>query len=387
MVNMNRLVVLLCAALGILAEVHSQEFPTIQPQRQAIVLDIIRGKIFGAELGMDLAAVRSALAENEITDIEIVSYTERFVLQSIKAPGVIFNFRGNKELNDIYIDNPDVVLANGLKLGKPIKDFDAGLGQPVSTKRLRSGAGVTFVYAINEFDLAVTVLDEKLNIANTVALRKRSLPATHTPDPLEDLVTLTPQYPKPLFIGMPIPAVQIPNLEKPDPSALKDRLTLRVPRGSTNVALNKKVTSSDPLPIIGSLDLITDGDADGSDGCYVEIAPGRQWVQIDLGADYDIWKILIWHYHKQAVVFFNVIVQVSNDPTFKTGVTTLFNNDFDNKNGFGKGRDKNYIETNHGRLIDGKGTRARYVRLWSFGNSADEMNRYIEVQVFGTIAE
>lgn len=384
---MNRLAVLLFTIFGIVISVHSQDTPQTRPQKQAIALDIIRGKVLGAQLGMDLAAVRGALAANEITDLEIVSYTERFVLQAIKAPGIIFNFRGNKELNDIYIDNPDLVLANGLKLGQPIKDFDAGLGHPVSTKRLRFRTGTEFVYAINDFDLAVVVLDDKPNIANAVALRKRFLPATHSPDLSEDFVSLTPQYPKPMFVGMPIPAVQIPNLEKPDPDALKNRLTLRVPRGSTNVAVHKKVTSSDPLPIIGTLDLITDGDADGSDGCYVEIAPGLQWVQIDLGADYDIWKILLWHYHKQAVVVFNVIVQVSNDPTFKTGVTTLFNNDFDNKSGFGKGKDMNYVETNHGRIIDGKGTKARYVRLWSFGNSADEMNRYIEVQVFGTKPE
>ena len=113
----------------------------------------------------------------------------------------------------------------------------------------------------------------------------------------------------------------------------------------------------------------------------------RLQVQIDLGADYDIWKVLLWHFHKQSVVFFNVVVQISDDPDFKKDVTTIFNNDIENKNGLGKGTDMNYVETNHGRLIDGKGTKGRYLRLYSNGNSADEMNRYIEVQVYGTAAK
>jgi hypothetical protein len=207
--------------------------------------------------------------------------------------------------------------------------------------------------------------------------------------PAGDLVDITPEYPKPLFVGTPPPAVKIDNLEKADPENAKKMETFKVPKGTTNVAKGKKVTSSDPLPIIGSLDLVTDGDADGADGCYVELAPGIQWVQIDLEKEYNIWKILLWHFHKQSVVFFNVVVQVSDDPQFKdkSKITTIFNNDIEDKNKLGKGNDKNYVETNHGRLIDAKGVKGRYVRLYSNGNSADEMNRYIEVQVYGTEAK
>jgi len=205
--------------------------------------------------------------------------------------------------------------------------------------------------------------------------------------PAGDLVDITPEYPKPLFVGTPPPAVAIPNLEKADPENAKKMETFKVPKGTTNVAKGKKVTSSDPLPIIGTLDLVTDGDADGADGCYVELAPGLQWVQIDLEKEYNIWKVLLWHFHKQSVVFFNVVVQVSDDPTFKKDVTTIFNNDIDDKNKLGKGKDMNYVETNHGRLIDGKGVKGRYIRCYSNGNSADEMNRYIDVQVYATDAK
>ena len=205
--------------------------------------------------------------------------------------------------------------------------------------------------------------------------------------PAGDLVDITPVYPKALFVGTPIPTGDVPNLEKPDPEAVKKRLTLHVPKGTENVAKGKKVTSSDPLPIIGTLDLVTDGDADGADGNYVELSPGLQWVQIDLGADYDVWKILLWHFHKATAIYFKSIVQISDDPEFKTGVTTLFNNDKDNANKLGAGKDMNYIETNHGRLIEGNGTKGRYVRCYSNGNSANEMNHYIEVQVYGTPAK
>ena len=191
---------------------------------------------------------------------------------------------------------------------------------------------------------------------------------------------IKPDFPKPMFIGTPIPAGDIPNLE----SASKPVLEFPAPKGTTNLAKGKTVTSSDPAPIIGDLTLVTDGDADGADGSFVELAPGHQWVQIDLGAAATIHKILAWHYHKNSVVYFDVNVQVSDDPEFKSGVTTLYNTDHDNSSGLGAGGDKVWVQTNHGRLIDGKGTKARYVRLYSNGNTGSELNHYCEVAVYGT---
>lgn len=188
------------------------------------------------------------------------------------------------------------------------------------------------------------------------------------------------EFPKPMFIGTPVPA-KLPNLEQPDPSKIIK--SFMAPAGTVNVALNKPVTSSDPAPIIGELELVTDGDPDGSDGCFVELAPGPQWVQIDLEQSTTLNKIAMWHYHKQAQAYVAVVVQASEDPEFKTGVTTLFNSDIDNVHGFGAGKDPAYIETNHGRVVDGKGTKARYIRLYSNGNTSNEMNHYCEVQVFG----
>ena len=42
-----------------------------------------------------------------------------------------------------------------------------------------------------------------------------------------------------------------------------------------------------------------------------------------------------------------------------------------------------WIETNEGRLIDAKGVKGRYVRLYSNGNTSNDMNHYIEIEVYG----
>lgn len=202
--------------------------------------------------------------------------------------------------------------------------------------------------------------------------------------PAGDLVDVKIDFPKPMFIGTPVPA-ELPNLEKP--GSYKPAETFQAPKGTVNLAKGKKVTSSDAAPIIGELTLVTDGDPDGADGSFVELMPGKQWVQIDLEAPANIYKIAMWHYHKQAQAYIDVIVQVSDDAEFKNGVTTLWNSDDDNSSELGKGSDPAYVETNHGRVIDGKGTKARYVRLWSNGNTSNDMNHYCEVQVFGTPAK
>ncbi len=129
--------------------------------------------------------------------------------------------------------------------------------------------------------------------------------------------------------------------------------------------------------------MLTDGDKEAADGSYVELGPFKQSVTIDLEAEYDIYAILFWHYHKQAIVYFDVVVQVADDPDFITNVTTVFNNDIDNSAGLGVGKDMHYTETSEGKLIDAKGVRARYVRLYSNGNTNNDLNHYIEVEVFG----
>lgn len=215
---------------------------------------------------------------------------------------------------------------------------------------------------------------------NKTTLAIAALAALSTAASAQEMEEIKIEFPKPMFIGTPVPA-KLPNLETPDPSKIIK--SFQAPKGTVNLAKGKEVTSSDPAPIIGDLPLVTDGDADGSDGCFVELAPGPQWVQIDLGASTTLNKIAVWHYHKQAQAYVDVVVQVSDDKEFKTGVTTLFNSDHDDTLKLGAGTDPAYIETNHGRVIDAKNTKAQYVRLTSNGNTSNEMNHYCEVQVFG----
>jgi len=197
------------------------------------------------------------------------------------------------------------------------------------------------------------------------------------------LVPLDIDLPKPLFIGTP-KNIRSANLER---ITGKSRAPFMVPPGLENLAFEKDVTGSDEEPIIGELEQITDGDKEGADGSFVEFGPGKQYVQIDLGKPGEIYAILVWHYHSQARVYHDVVVQVSEDPDFIMGVKTLYNSDHDNSAGLGAGKDKEYIETNEGRLIDAGGVRARYVRLYSKGSTSNEMNHYIEVEVYGKPAE
>jgi hypothetical protein len=197
-----------------------------------------------------------------------------------------------------------------------------------------------------------------------------------------DTVPLKVEYPKPLFAGTPRP-IQLPNLE---PANAK-RPDIMVPADTKVISKGKTVTSSDSLPVIGELTFITDGDKTGIDGAYVELGPGLQWVQVDLGAASKIAAVGVWHFHSQARVYHDVIIQISNDKDFKSGVTTIFNNDHDNSAKMGAGKDLAYVEVNHGRIIDGKGTVGRYVRLYSNGNTSDELNHYCEVEVFGSAAK
>jgi len=193
------------------------------------------------------------------------------------------------------------------------------------------------------------------------------------------LVPLHIELPKPMFVGTP-QNIRVPNLEKP---LGRERPPFLAPAGAKNIALEKLVTSTDQEPIIGEIEMITDGDKEAADGSYVELGPFQQSITIDLGGEFEIYAILFWHFHKQARVYYDVVVQVADDPDFIVNVKILFNNDIDNSVGLGIGSDMHYVETSEGKLIDARGVRARYVRLYSNGNTSNELNHYIEVEVFG----
>jgi hypothetical protein len=199
-------------------------------------------------------------------------------------------------------------------------------------------------------------------------------------------VPINIELPKPMFVGTP-QDIKVENLEKP---LGKPRPPFLAPEGTVNLAKDKPVKSSDEMPIIGEISYITDGDKEAADGSYVELGPLVQHITVDLGKTCELYAIVMWHYHKQPRVYMDVVVQVSNDPDFIKDVKTVFNNDLDNSAGLGVGTDKHYIETSEGKLIDliSQGSpKARYVRFYSNGNTSNDLNHYIEVEVYGKPAQ
>jgi hypothetical protein len=194
-----------------------------------------------------------------------------------------------------------------------------------------------------------------------------------------DLVPLRTKLPKPVFVGTPRLLVS-PNLER---VTGKVRGEYRIPKGCANLAAERPVTASDTQPFIGRTEMVTDGDKEGDGDSFVELGMGKQWVQIDLGSSLPVFAILVWHYHGEPRVYHDIVVQLADDPDFANNPRTVFNNDHDNSSGLGVGTDKEYIETFEGRLIPVEGLKARYVRLYSNGNTTDDMNDYVEVEVFG----
>lgn len=196
----------------------------------------------------------------------------------------------------------------------------------------------------------------------------------------QKMITLALELPKPMFVGTPENLEMIENLE-PDTKA--PRPPFFVPDGTENLAINKPVTSSEMDPITGALDMIVDGDKEASEGSVVELGPFEQWVTIDLEDEYELYAVVLWHFHKTPRVYHDVVVQVSTDEEFIADVTTLFNNDMDNSLGLGLGKDMHYIDKAEGKLVDAKGTKARYVRLWSQANNQNDYSHYIEVEIYG----
>jgi hypothetical protein len=198
-----------------------------------------------------------------------------------------------------------------------------------------------------------------------------------------DLAPLPLVLPPPTLKGTP---QNLPTNTSAPPFTDKSPAPFYAPKGVKNVALGKPVTGSNPTPIDGELQQITDGKKQAFNENVVTLRRGLQWVQIDLQGEYNLYAIVVWHDFTTAVVYRDVIVQVSDDPEFETGVHTLFNNDQSNRSGLGAGTDREYFEnplTGEGKLVDAKGIKARYLRCYSHGNTDNALNAYIEIEAYG----
>jgi len=197
----------------------------------------------------------------------------------------------------------------------------------------------------------------------------------------KDKALIRISLPKPVFEGTPKEIKGAFNLEPPRG---KPYPAIMVPIGCDKLlSRDCKVTSSDPDPIIGELSYITDGDKEYDAATYVELGPGVQWVQVDLGEEREIYAACVWHNHYEARVYRDVICRISNDPDFIDGVVTVFNNDHDNSAKLGAGTDKEYIETHEGRPFPIHAVKGRYARFYSRGNTSNELNHYTEIEIYG----
>ncbi len=184
---------------------------------------------------------------------------------------------------------------------------------------------------------------------------------------------------------------------------LKVRGPVYLPKGAANIALHKPVSSSDDKPAVGTLAMITDGDKQATRrvwadfgsvktemleyAYWVGLASGTQWVQIDLQGTHAISGILLWHYYGESRVYRDVVIQVADDADFVENLQTVYNNDGDNSSGLGIGTDREFYESHQGQWIPLPSVKARFVRLYSQGNTSDPKNDYTEVEVWGLLAK
>ena len=194
----------------------------------------------------------------------------------------------------------------------------------------------------------------------------------------EDLAPLVLKLPAAKDAGTP---KTIPAGSTVDPSP-KLQPPLLIPKDAVNVAPGKRITCSNRSVTTGDLAKLADGDKEAEESSILLLHKGLQWVQFDLGAPHETYAIVVWHAFDTAKIYHSVIVQVADDADFTDNVRTLFNNDRENGAGFGIGADRQYFETNQGKVIDAKGVRARFVRLYSNGNSDSKMNEYTEIEIY-----
>jgi len=153
-----------------------------------------------------------------------------------------------------------------------------------------------------------------------------------------------------------------------------------------NVAINKPATGGNGLYINPTA--LNDGDKTAAEGHYTGVGgEGLQWAQIDFGKSYDVNKIVVWHYYADGRIVHDLIIQLSNDPNFETGVVTVFNNDTDNSAGLGSGTDEEYAETPEGKTIVFDTVNARYVRHYQNGalkpdGEESPYNQIVELEVW-----
>ena len=101
------------------------------------------------------------------------------------------------------------------------------------------------------------------------------------------LVPIKLELPKPMFIGTP-QNLKVKNLQKP---LGKPRPAFLAPVGTKNIALGKPIYSSDDFPVIGEIEMITDGDKNADEGSFVDV-DGDRWNTDEYGDRSYMWEYM-----------------------------------------------------------------------------------------------
>jgi parallel beta-helix repeat protein len=178
----------------------------------------------------------------------------------------------------------------------------------------------------------------------------------------------------------------------PSPKAFAAETEFNVAAGQATVTTNGVVSNA------VSLNLLVDGDRQTNNYALIGASTGPKWVQLDLGESHPITRVNVLNDFNSSATRSgrDIIVQLSNDPTFASGVTTIFNNDTDNTAGQGAGTDAVYMEPTDGSgksIALGTPVNARYVRSWANGHtrtadsSIQTVNTPVELEVYTAIPE
>lgn len=137
----------------------------------------------------------------------------------------------------------------------------------------------------------------------------------------------------------------------------------------------------------GSMSNITDGNKDsGAFGVFgADHNTKSSYMQVDLGAVREVSSVGLWRYFQDGRTYRDTVVVLSEDETFTSEDTIVYNSDKDNVHKLGAGQDEPYAETKDGKTFPvPAGTKARYARVYMRGQTDDKTtNHVVEFEVIG----
>ena len=107
------------------------------------------------------------------------------------------------------------------------------------------------------------------------------------------------------------------------------------------------------------------------------------YVQLDLGNVYDVGRISLVRLKNR--VFNDTVIVGSLDGNFDRDSgnwSVIYNEDENNKYGFGRGKDNEYLEPEGGKEFTFKEIPLRYIRVYMNGNDVDDYNYIDELEVY-----